>query len=64
MDGKNLPKLKKVIAKAGAVVLEKKEDAVIVEVANDQEHIRNFLAELKDFKVVEVVRSGRIAIAK
>lgn len=64
LGDKNLPKLKKVIAKAGAVVLEKKEDAVIVEVANDQERIRNFLAELKDFKVVEVVRSGRIAIAK
>ena len=63
-DKKLLPVIKKLTAKAGARLLEKKSDSVIVELVDDQEHIRNFLAELEDFKVVEVVRSGRIAIAK
>ena len=60
-DKKLLPVIKKV---TNARLLEKKSDSIIVELVDDQEHIRNFLAELKDFKVVEVVRSGRIAIAK
>ncbi|MFH0940959.1 MAG: acetolactate synthase small subunit, partial [Candidatus Omnitrophota bacterium] len=66
-DKKLLPVIKKLTAKAGkagARLLEKKSDFIIVELVDDQEHIRNFLAELEDFKVVEVVRSGRIAIAK
>jgi acetolactate synthase-1/3 small subunit len=63
-DKKNLAKLKKIMAKAKVEVLEKKEDVLIIELINDQEHIRNFLGELKDFKVLELVRSGRIAIAK
>jgi len=50
--------------KDGARLLDKKSGFVIVELVDDQEHIKNFLAALKDFKVIEVVRSGRIAIAK
>ena len=60
----SLAKVKKIIERSRAVLLEKKEDYIIVEMVNDQEHIRNFLGELKDFKVMELVRSGRIAIAK
>jgi len=69
-DKNLLPVIKKLMAKsdkagkAGARLLEKKSDSIIVELVADQEHIRSFLTELKDFKVVEVVRSGRIAIAR
>jgi len=64
VDNKTLPQLGKIVQKAKAAFLEKREDYVIVELVNDQEHIRNFLGELKEFKVVELVRTGRIAIAK
>jgi acetolactate synthase-1/3 small subunit len=69
-DKKDLAVIKKLVdrsgkaGKDGARILEKKSDSVIVELVDDQEHTNDFLAALKDFKVVEVVRSGRIAIAK
>ena len=73
-DKNTLPFIKKVVDKAAksssasglacARFLEKKSDSVIVELVDDQERIKNFLSELKDLKVIEVVRSGRIAIAK
>jgi acetolactate synthase-1/3 small subunit len=61
---KNAAKLKAIIAKAGGAVFEKKEGMMIVEVVGDQGHIRNFIDALKDFQIVELVRSGRTAIAK
>jgi len=74
VDKKSLPVIKKMVDKAGKIgsasglavarILDKKNDSIIVELVDDQERIKNFLAGLKDFKVVEVVRSGRIAIAK
>lgn len=64
IDKKSLPQLKKIIDKEKAMVLEKREDCIILELAGDQEHIKVFLGELKDFKVLELVRSGRVAIAK
>jgi acetolactate synthase-1/3 small subunit len=63
-DKKNLAKLKKIIGRAGARVLEKKPGYLIAEIVDDQERIKAFLAELKDFTVAELVRTGRIAIAK
>jgi acetolactate synthase-1/3 small subunit len=57
------PKLKKVLSKAHATVLTKKDETFIVELVADQDHVRDFLADLKDFKTVELVRSGRTAIA-
>lgn len=64
LDKKTAPRLKAIIARSKALVLEKKDDYLIVELAADQEHLRNFLGELKDFKIAELVKSGRIAIAK
>ena len=64
IDKKSLPKLKKTINKQKAAILEKKEDTIILELVSDQEHLKNFLGELKDFKVLELIRSGRVAIAK
>lgn len=57
-------KLKKIIEKAKAQILEKKSDAVIVELVGDQDHIKGFLSDIRDYKVLELVKSGRVAIAK
>ncbi|MFA5038237.1 MAG: acetolactate synthase small subunit [Candidatus Omnitrophota bacterium] len=63
IDKKTLPELQKIIKREGAQVLEKKEDYMVIELAQDAEHVRNFIHELKGFKIVELVRSGRVAIA-
>ncbi len=63
-DKKRFSALKKVIARAKAEILEKREDYIVVELVADTEHIKNFLQALKDYKVIELVRSGRVAIAK
>lgn len=61
---KTQPGLKKILAKARATVLAKKEENFIIELVADNEHVRDFLENLKDFKTVELVRSGRTAIAR
>jgi acetolactate synthase I/III small subunit len=61
---KELPLLKKITARAEGTILEKTEKDVIVEVVGDQEHLGKFIDALKDFRIVELVRSGRSAIAK
>ena len=44
--------------------MEKKAGGVIVEIAASQQDVRQFLEDIKDFKIVELVKSGCIAIAK
>jgi len=63
IDAKTLPQLRRVIKRAKAEILEKKPDYVVVEVVADADHVRNFINELKSFKVLELVRSGRVAVA-
>ncbi|MDD5019945.1 MAG: acetolactate synthase small subunit [Candidatus Omnitrophica bacterium] len=63
IDAKTLPQLRRIIKRAKAEILEKKEDYIVVEVAADADHVRNFINELKSFKVLELVRSGRVAVA-
>ncbi len=64
VDKKDIGRLKKLASRAKAVIISHKEDACVVELVADTERIQTFLGELKDFKVVELVRSGRTAIAK
>lgn len=64
VDKKDIGRLKKLVSRAKAVIISHKEDACVVELVADTERIQTFLGELKDFKVVELVRSGRTAIAK
>jgi acetolactate synthase-1/3 small subunit len=61
---KDFASLKKKAAKAKAQIISKGDASCIVELVGDQEYIKAFLEGLNDFKVVELVRSGRIAIAK
>ena len=63
IDAKTLPQLRRIIKRAKAEILEKKPDYIVVEVAADADHVRNLINELKGFKVLELVRSGRVAVA-
>lgn len=62
-DKEEFGALKKILIRVGASVLETKEDYCVVELVADHDRIRDFLGALKDFKVLELVRSGRVAIA-
>ena len=62
-DKKSSAGLQKLIKRFRAQVLEKKEGHVVIELAEDAEHVRNFVNELKDYKILELVKSGRVAIA-
>lgn len=64
IEEKELACIKAMAKKAKAIILEEAENCIILELVEDQEHVKNFLSELKDYKILEVVRSGRIAIAK
>jgi len=63
IDPKTLPQLRRIIKRAKAEVLIKKDDYLVVEAAADADHVRNLIGELKAFKVLELVRSGRVAVA-
>lgn len=64
LEKKDLSRLKKVVARYKADIIAHEEGSCIVELLSDQAKVANFLGELKDFKVVELVKSGRTAIAK
>ena len=64
VDKKGRPALNKVVKKYAGQVTEEKTDTVIVEIAAGLQDVRQFLEEVKGFKIVELVRSGCIAMAK
>jgi acetolactate synthase-1/3 small subunit len=61
---KSAADLLKIAKRFGAVAVAKRADAVTFELAQDQAHVQRFVEALKDFKIEELVRSGRVAIAK
>lgn len=63
-DKKKQAALAKTVKKFSGVLVEKKAGVVIVEIAAGQQDVRRFLDEIKDLKIVELVKSGCIAIAK
>jgi acetolactate synthase small subunit len=63
-DAKKMTLLKKLIRSSGACVVEQGKAVWIIELVEDTEHVGGFLNALKDFKISELVRSGRIAISK
>jgi len=63
-DKKRQAALAKTVKKFNGVLVEKKAGVVIVEIAAGQQDVRRFLDEIKDLKIVELVKSGCIAIAK
>ncbi len=63
-DKKGQTSLNKILKRYGGALVEKKTDCVIVEIAASTQDIRRLLDDIKDFKIVELVKSGCIAIAK
>jgi len=63
-DKKGQAVLNKALKKYDAEVVEKRPGYVIVEIAASQQDIRQFLEDIKGLKIIELVKSGCIAIAK
>ncbi len=61
---KDAAKVKKTVAKAGGRIVEHKGDTVIAEIVAEQGHVAEFMKNIQGFQVAELVRSGRIAMAK
>jgi len=63
-SAKDKAKLDGVLDKIGAKAVQRGNDTAIIEMIGDQDEIRSLLEALKQFGIKELVRSGRIAIAK
>lgn len=61
---KDKAKLESSLAKTGARIVQKSADSAIIEMLGGQAEIKELLDCLKQFGIKELVRSGRIAIAK
>jgi acetolactate synthase-1/3 small subunit len=60
---KDKVKLENILNKFVAKIIKHKEDAAIIEMVGEQDQIKEFLEELKNFGIKELVRSGRLAIS-
>lgn len=58
------PGLEKVIRQYNARIISAEKDFVVVELTGHKEDTQQLLEVLKDFNVLEFVRSGRVAVAK
>ncbi len=60
---KDKVKLESVLSKYAAKLTQHKEDTAIIEMAGEQEEIKNLLEDLKQFGIKELVRTGRVAVS-
>lgn len=58
------PGLEKVIRQYNAKIISAEKDFVVVEMTGHKEDTQDLLEVLKEFNVLEFVRSGRVAVAK
>jgi len=63
VDKKTKPKALRTLKRFGANAIKASADTVMVEAVGDPSHILKMLEALKGFKVKEMVRTGRIAMA-
>ena len=61
---KDKSRLDEILNRTGARTIYRADDTVIIEMIGGQDEIRGLLDGLKQFGIKELVRSGRIAIAK
>jgi acetolactate synthase I/III small subunit len=61
---KDRAKLEGILAKTSAKIIQRSDNAAIVEMTGNQEEIMGLLDGLKQLGIKELARSGRIAIAK
>jgi len=59
---KDKTKLEGVLKKYSAKIIQHKADTAIIEAVGEQLQIKQFLEDLKDFGIKELVRTGRLAI--
>jgi len=62
-SAKEKPKLEAVLNKYAAKIIQHKGDAAIIEAVDEQEKIKELLADLARFGIKELARTGRVAIA-
>jgi acetolactate synthase-1/3 small subunit len=60
---KDKVKLENILNKFVAKIIKHKEDAAIIEMVGEQDQIKEFLEDLKNFGIKELVRTGRLAIS-
>jgi acetolactate synthase-1/3 small subunit len=58
------PKIKRLLSKFHAKIDEKKENSVVVEASLEVKEINGLLEKLRPFGIKELVRTGRVAIAR
>jgi len=63
-SAKDKARLEGILAKTSAKIIQRSDNAAIIEMTGDQEEIRGLLDGLKQFCIKELARSGRIAIPK
>lgn len=63
-ESKEKSKLESLTKKFGALILFAKGKVAVIEISAEKEEINNFLKELGNFKIKELVRTGRIAVDK
>lgn len=64
IEQKDKKHLESLVEKFKANILSAKENIAVVEIAAEKHKIDEFLKELAKFKIIELVRTGRIAIDK
>jgi acetolactate synthase-1/3 small subunit len=62
-SSKDKAKVENIIDKYVGKLIKRKEDTAIIEMVGEQVQIREFLEELKNFGIKELVRTGRLAIS-
>jgi len=61
---KDKAKLEAAARNRGAKIIQHKDNTAIIEMVGEQDKIKDLLGQLEKFEIKELVRSGRIAIAK
>jgi acetolactate synthase I/III small subunit len=63
-SAKDKARLEGILAKTSAKIIQRSDNAAIIEMTGDQEEIRGLLDGLKQLGIKELARSGRIAMPK
>lgn len=63
VDDKNNEKVKYIIEKSKDKIIKVAKDYIIAEAVGDENHIKAVLSNLKEYKISDVTRTGRIAMA-
>jgi acetolactate synthase-1/3 small subunit len=63
-DRSNRSQIIELVDVFGAEIVDVDRDSVIVEITGDEEKIESFLSLLGDFEVIELVRTGRVAMLR